>query len=70
MRILKTEVTDSGRQDRPRRRSPPGDHGPPTQLQVEELQQQVRDLQAKDVRGGGSEGGGAPAAGTRHTPAS
>jgi sec-independent protein translocase protein TatA len=72
MRILKTEVTDlHGHEETPEESKPaPAITSQPTQLQVEQLQQQVRDLQAKTAAAEAAKVSGAPAAGTQHTPAS
>jgi sec-independent protein translocase protein TatA len=70
MRILKTEVTDlHGHEETPEEKKPaPAIASQPTQ--VEQLQQQVRDLQAKTSAAETAKVSGAPAAGTQHTPAS
>jgi sec-independent protein translocase protein TatA len=71
MRILKTEVTDlHGHEETPEEKAAPAITSQPTQLQVDQLQQQVRDLQAKTSAAEAAKVSGAPAAGTQHTPAS
>ncbi len=77
MRILKTEVSDLHHEDKAEAEKPapaitsqPAQPAQPTQLQVEQLQQQVRDLQAKTSAAEAAKVSGAPAAGTQHTPAS
>jgi sec-independent protein translocase protein TatA len=74
MRILKTEVTDlhgHEHEETPEKDKPaPAITSQPTQVQVDELQQQVRDLQAKTAAAEAAKVSGAPAAGTQHTPAS
>jgi sec-independent protein translocase protein TatA len=78
MRILKTEVSDlHGHEGTPAAEVPapaittqPTQPTQPTQLQVDQLQQQVRDLQAKASAEETAKVSGAPAAGTQHTPAS
>ena len=72
MRILKTEVTAlHGHEETPEEQKPaPAITSQPTQLQVDQLQQQVRDLQAKTSAAEAAKVSGAPAAGTQHTPAS
>jgi sec-independent protein translocase protein TatA len=74
MRILKTEVTDlhgHEHEETPEKDKPaPAITSQPTQVQVDELQQQVRDLQAKTSAAEAAKVSGAPAAGTQHTPAS
>ena len=70
MRILKTEVSDlHGHEETPEEKKPaPAIANQPNE--VEQLQQQVRDLQAKTSAAEAAKVSGAPAAGTQHTPAS
>jgi hypothetical protein len=70
MRILKTEVSDlHGHEETPEEKKPaPAIASQPNE--VEQLQQQVRDLQAKTSAAEAAKVSGAPAAGTQHTPAS
>jgi sec-independent protein translocase protein TatA len=69
MRILKTEVTDlHGHEETPEKEKPAP--AITSQQQVDQLQQQVRDLQAKTAAAEAAKVSGAPAAGTQHTPAS
>jgi sec-independent protein translocase protein TatA len=70
MRILKTEVSDLHQhEETPEEKKPaPAIASQPTE--VEQLQQQVRDLQAKTSAAEAAKVSGAPAAGTQHTPAS
>jgi sec-independent protein translocase protein TatA len=75
MRILKTEVSDlHGHEGTPAAEVPAPaittQPAQPAQLQVDQLQQQVRDLQAKASAEEAAKVSGAPAAGTQHTPAS
>jgi sec-independent protein translocase protein TatA len=73
MRILKTEVSDlHGHEDAAAEKEKPAPAitSQPTQVQVDQLQQQVRDLQAKASAEEAAKVSGAPAAGTQHTPAS
>jgi sec-independent protein translocase protein TatA len=71
MRILKTEVSDlHGHEETPEKEKEKPAPAITSQLQVDQLQQQVRDLQAKTSAAEAAKVSGTPAAGTQHTPAS
>jgi sec-independent protein translocase protein TatA len=70
MRILKTEVSDlHAHEDTPAEQPAPAITSQPTQLQVEQLQQQVRDLQAKQSAAEAAKVSGAPVSETQRTQA-
>lgn len=70
MRILKTEVSDLHHDDKAEVGQPaPALAAQPDQPQVDQLQQQIRDLQAKQSAAEAAKVSGAPATGTQHTQA-
>jgi sec-independent protein translocase protein TatA len=70
MRILKTEVSDLHHEDKAEAEKPaPALTAQPNQQQVDQLQQQIRDLQAKQSAAEAARVSGAPATGTQHTQA-
>jgi sec-independent protein translocase protein TatA len=76
MRILKTEVSDlHGHDEKDEAEKPaaampaPAITAPPTQLQVDQLQQQIRDLQQKTAAAEAAKVSGAPITETQHTQA-
>lgn len=70
MRILKTEVSDLHHDDKAEAEKPaPALTAQPDQQQVDQLQQQIRDLQAKQSAAEAAKVSGAPATGTQHTQA-
>jgi sec-independent protein translocase protein TatA len=70
MRILKTEVSDLHHEDKAEAEKPaPALTAQPDQQQVDQLQQQIRDLQAKQSAAEAARVSGAPATGTQHTQA-
>jgi sec-independent protein translocase protein TatA len=70
MRILKTEVSDLHHDDKAEaEKQAPAITAQPGQQQVDQLQQQVRDLQAKQSAAEAAKVSGAPATGTQHTQA-
>ena len=70
MRILKTEVSDLHHEDKAEAEKPaPALTAQPNQGQVNQLQQQIRDLQAKQSAAEAAKVSGAPATGTQHTQA-
>jgi len=76
MRILKTEVSDlHGHEEKDEAGKPaaampaPAITAPPAQGQVDQLQQQIRDLQAKTSAAEAAKVSGAPITETQHTQA-
>ena len=70
MRILKTEVSDLHHDDKAEAEKPaPALTAQPNLQQVDQLQQQIRDLQAKQSAAEAAKVSGAPATGTQHTQA-
>jgi sec-independent protein translocase protein TatA len=70
MRILKTEVSDLHHDDKAETEKPaPAITAPPNQPQVDQLQQQIRDLQQKASAAEASKASGAPVTETQRTQA-